>query len=296
MMDFIRKLMLLPRLLKILKLIDQKKLKGLNDILERVYPGIKDEIERLVEHADIHAMSKTLDYIKAHGGYDKIAEYYNNADQKGQDEMLSAFNEAFRPGAPFEDAVLTLDSLAKVKDMGLYPQLFGDVKDSIVMTSIKLGYRTVDDWRTFVRRQHEANKDVVLGVLNEIHEDGNSNNKGGYELPMELLSALYTYDNVIFKHIDTEYEFVGIIIREQHEHKLVECQGKKVLMYHIIERLSRLLPEDKRKDWREEIAKECGYDATTIGKKFNDTTNMKPENLKLFNELDRLFSKYDTTT
>ena len=288
--------MLLPRLLKILKLIDQKKLKGLNDILERVYPGIKDEIERLVEHADIHAMSKTLDYIKAHGGYDKIAEYYNNADQKGQDEMLSAFNEAFRPGAPFEDAVLTLDSLAKVKDMGLYPQLFGDVKDSIVMTSINLGYRTVDDWRTFVRRQHEANKDVVLGVLNEIHEDGNSNNKGGYELPMELLSALYTYDNVIFKHIDTEYEFVGIIIREQHEHKLVECQGKKVLMYHIIERLSRLLPEDKRKDWREEIAKECGYDATTIGKKFNDTTNMKPENLKLFNELDRLFSKYDTTT
>ena len=62
MMGFIRKLMLLPRLLKILKLIDPKKLKGLNDILERVYPGIKDEIERLVEHRDIHAMSKTLDY------------------------------------------------------------------------------------------------------------------------------------------------------------------------------------------------------------------------------------------
>ena len=157
--------MLLPRLLKILKLIDPKKLKGLNDILERVYPGIKDEIERLVEHRDIHAMSKTLDYIKAHGGYEKIAEYYNNADQKGQDEMLSAFNEAFKSGARFEDAVLTLDGLAKVKDMGLYTQLLGDVKDSIVMTSIKLGYRTIGDWRTFVRRQREANKVVLLGTL-----------------------------------------------------------------------------------------------------------------------------------
>lgn len=58
-------------------------------------------------------------------------------------------------GAPFEDAVLTLDSLAKVKGMGIYTQIFGDVKDSIVLTTIKLNYRTVDDWRTFVRRQHE---------------------------------------------------------------------------------------------------------------------------------------------
>ena len=296
MMGFIRKLLTLQKLFKILKFIDPKKLQSINDILEQIYPGIKNEIERLVERVDIHAMSKTLDYIKAYGGAEKMAEYYNNADKKGQDEMLAAFNEAFRPGAPFEDAVLTLDSLAKMKGMGIYTQIFGDAKDSIVMTSVKLNYRTVDDWRTFVRRQHEANKDVLLGVLDEIHKDGNSNNKGEYELPIELLSALYSYDNIIFKHIDTEYEFVGIIMREQHEHKLVECQGKKVLMYHVIERLSRLLPEDKRKNWREEIAKECGYDTTTIGKKFNDTTNMKPENLKLFNELDRLFSKYDTTT
>ena len=140
MMGFIRKLMILPRLLKILKLIDPKKLEGVNDILERVYPGIKDEIKRLVERGDVRAMNKTLDYINNHGGAEKIAEYYNSADQEGQQEMLSAFNEAFRPGAPFEDAVLTLDSLAKVKDMGVYTQLFGDVKDSVVMTSIKLGY------------------------------------------------------------------------------------------------------------------------------------------------------------
>lgn len=312
MMGFIRKLMLLPRLLKILKLIDPKKLKGLNDILERVYPGIKDEIERLVEHADIHAMSKTLDYIKAHGGYDKIAEYYNNADQKGQDEMLSAFNEAFRPGAPFEDAVLTLDSLAKVKDLGLYTQLLGDVKDSIVMTSIKLGYRTIDDWRTFVRRQREANKVVQLGILEEIQEDeetennenveeentDQSNEETGngsqYSFSKDLISEIYEYNNVVFKRISSKYEFACIIQRKPHKEKLVECTGKKVLAYQILWRLRNLLPEDSREDWINDIAIECGYDVTTISKKYKDDTNMRPENKKLLGELSSLFDDYET--
>ena len=312
MMGFIRKLMLLPRLLKILKLIDPKKLKGLNDILERVYPGIKDEIERLVEHGDIHAMNKTLDYIKAHGGYEKIAEYYNNAEQKGQDEMLSAFNEAFRPGAPFEDAVLTLDSLAKVKDMGLYTQLFGDVKDSIVMTSIKLGYRTIDDWRTFVRRQREANKVVLLGILDEIQEDketennenveeentDQSNEETGngsqYSFSKDLISELYEYNNVVFKRISSKYEFACIIQRKPHKEKLVECSGKKVLAYHILWRLRNLLPEDSREEWINDISVECGYDVTTISKKYKDDTNMSSKNKKLLDELSSLFDDYET--
>ena len=312
MMGFIRKLMLLTRLLKILKLIDPKKLKGLNDILERVYPGIKDEIERLVEHRDIHAMSKTLDYIKAHGGYEKIAEYYNNADQKGQDEMLSAFNEAFRPGAPFEDAVLTLDSLAKVKDLGLYTQLLGDVKDSIVMTSIKLGYRTIDDWRTFVRRQREANKVVQLGILEEIQEDeetennenveeentDQSNEETGngsqYSFSKDLISEIYEYNNVVFKRISSKYEFACIIQRKPHKEKLVECTGKKVLAYQILWRLRNLLPEESRGEWIEDIAIECGYDVTNISKKYKDETNMRPENKKLLGELSSLFDDYET--
>jgi bacterioferritin (cytochrome b1) len=312
MMGFIRKLMLLPRLLKILKLIDPKKLKGLNDILERVYPGIKDEIERLVEHRDIHAMTKTLDYVKAHGGYEKIAEYYNNADQKGQDEMLSAFNEAFRPGAPFEDAVLTLDGLAKVKDMGLYTQLLGDVKDSIVMTSIKLGYRTIDDWRTFVRRQREANKVVQLGILEEIQEDeetennenveeentDQSNEETGngsqYSFSKDLISELYEYNNVVFKRISSKYEFACIIQRKPHKEKLVECSGKKVLAYHILWRLRNLLPEDSREEWINDIAVECGYGVTNISKKYKDETNMRPENKKLLGELSSLFDDYET--
>lgn len=304
--------MLLPRLLKILKLIDPKKLKGLNDILERVYPGIKDEIERLVEHRDIHAMSKTLDYIKAHGGYEKIAEYYNNADQKGQDEMLSAFNEAFRPGAPFEDAVLTLDSLAKVNDMGLYTQLLGDVKDNIVMTSIKLGYRTIDDWRTFVRRQREANRVVLLGILDEIQEDeetennenveeentDQSNEETGngsqYSFSKDLISELYEYNTIVFKSISSKYEFACIIQRKPHKEKLVECSGKKVLAYQILWRLRNLLPEESRGEWIEDIAIECGYDVTNISKKYKDETNMRPENKKLLGELSSLFDDYET--
>lgn len=312
MMGFIRKLMILPRLLKILKLIDPKKLEGVNDILERVYPGIKDEIKRLVEQGDVRAMNKTLDYINNHGGAEKIAEYYNSADQEGQQEMLSAFNEAFRPGAPFEDAVLTLDSLAKVKDMGVYTQLFGDVKDSVVMASIKLGFRTVGDWQTFVRRQHEASNDVLLGVLDEIQEGGtkvenpievenkavqagNQQDKPSeYDFPMELLGKLYEYDNVVFKHISSEYEFASIMLRKPHQEKIAECSGKKVLAYHILWRLRSLLPENMREAWINNIAEECGYDVTTISKKYKDETNMKDQNLTLLKELSSLFDKYDT--
>ena len=312
MMGFIRKLMILPRLLKILKLIDPKKLEGVNDILERVYPGIKDEITRLVERGDVRAMNKTLDYINNHGGAEKIAEYYNSADQEGQQEMLSAFNEAFRPGAPFEDAVLTLDSLAKVKDMGVYTQLFGDVKDNVIMTSVKLGYRTADDWRTFVRRQHEANNDVLLGVLDEIQEGGtkvespiadenktvqtgNQNDEpSGYDFPMELLGKLYEYDNVVFKHISSEYEFASIMLRKPHQEKIVDCSGKKVLAYHILWRLRSLLPENMREAWINNIADECGYDVTTISKKYKDETNMKDQNLTLLKKLSSLFDGYDT--
>lgn len=312
MMGFIRKLMTLQKLFKILNFIDPKKLQGINDILEQIYPGIKDEIERLVKRVDIHAMSKTLDYIKTHGGAEKMAEYYNKADKKGQDEMLSAFNEAFRPGAPFEDAVLTLDSLAKVKGMGIYTQIFGDVKDSIVLTTIKLNYRTVDDWRTFVRRQHEADKDILLGILDEVQKikvknegtdeeesspnqtDNQPDNGVQYPFPQELISELYDYDNVVFKHISSKSELGCIIKREAHKEKLVECSGKKVLVYHLLWRLRTLLPDEQREDWIKDIAAECGYKVDTISKKYKDETNMKPGNVKLLHELSSLFDSYDT--
>lgn len=304
--------MALKKLLKILKVIDPKKLQGINDILEVIYPGIKGEIERLVERGDVHAMNKTFDYIKSHGGTEKMAEYYNNADKKGQDEMLSAFNKAFKPGAPFEDAVLTLDGLAKVKNMGVYTQIFGDIKESIVLTTLKMNYRTIDDWRTFVRRQHEGNNDVLLGILDEIQEkeikdkamsedennssrtDNQPNNSAKYFFVKELLVALYDYDNVVFKHISSEFEFARIIKRKAHKEKLVECSGKKVLAYHILWRLRNLLPDENREEWIDDIAAECGYDVSTISKKYKDDTNMKPKNKKLLKELSSLFDRYET--
>lgn len=312
MIGFIYKLMALKKLLKILKVIDPKKLQGINDILEVIYPGIKGEIERLVERGDVHAMNKTFDYIKSHGGTEKMAEYYNNADKKGQDEMLSAFNKAFKPGAPFEDAVLTLDGLAKVKNMGVYTQIFGDIKDSIVLTTLKMNYRTIDDWRTFVRRQHEGNNDVLLGILDEIQEkeikdkamredennssrtDNQPNNSAKYFFVKELLVALYDYDNVVFKHISSEFEFARIIKRKAHKEKLVECSGKKVLAYHILWRLRNLLPDENREEWIDDIAAECGYDVSTISKKYKDDTNMKAKNKKLLKELSSLFDRYET--
>jgi hypothetical protein len=304
--------MALKKLLKILKVIDPKKLQGINDILEVIYPGIKGEIERLVERGDVHAMNKTFDYIKSHGGTEKMAEYYNNADKKGQDEMLSAFNKAFKPGAPFEDAVLTLDGLAKVENMGVYTQIFGDIKDSIVLTTLKMNYRTIDDWRTFVRRQHEGNNDVLLGILDEIQEkeikdkamsedennssrtDNQPNNSAKYFFVKELLVALYDYDNVVFKHISSEFEFARIIKRKAHKEKLVECSGKKVLAYHILWRLRNLLPDENREEWIDDIAAECGYDVSTISKKYKDDTNMKAKNKKLLKELSSLFDRYET--
>ena len=304
--------MALKKLLKILKVIDPKKLQGINDILEVIYPGIKGEIERLVERGDVHAMNKTFDYIKSHGGTEKMAEYYNNADKKGQDEMLSAFNKAFKPGAPFEDAVLPLDGLAKVKNMGVYTQIFGDIKDSIVLTTLKMNYRTIDDWRTFVRRQHEGNNDVLLGILDEIQEkeikdkamsedennssrtDNQPNNSAKYFFVKELLVALYDYDNVVFKHISSEFEFARIIKRKAHKEKLVECSGKKVLAYHILWRLRNLLPDENREEWIDDIAAECGYDVSTISKKYKDDTNMKAKNKKLLKELSSLFDRYET--
>ena len=272
--------------LRLLKLIDPKKLEDINDILEEIYPGIKAEIRALVESYDIHATSKTLHYINTHGGIQKMADYYNNADKNGKDVMLSAFNKVFKPGARFEDAVLTLDSIAKQEGLGLYTQLIGDVKDSIVV--------------------------VLLGVLHEIQENeakaentnaeeknttrtDNQPDEGvEYTFPMELLGKLYEYDNIVFKHISSEFEFASIVLRKPHAQILVECNGNKVLVYQILWRLRKLLPEKDQDTWINDIALECGYDVITISKKYKDDSNMKDEKKDILKELSSLFDEYDT--
>ena len=311
-MKFVQKLRAFYRSWKLLRLIDPKKLEDINAVLETIYPGIRAEIQKLVERYDIHAINKTLQYINTHGGPQKMADYYNTTDENGKEAMLSAFNRAFKSGAPFEDAVLALDGIAKQKGLGLYTQLIGDVKDSIVTTSIQLHYRTVDDWRKFVRRQHEANKDVLLGILDEVQKkevkdegtkvEENSPEQVGnqpdespqYPFPKELISELYDYDNIVFKHISSKSELGCIIKRKDHKEKLAECSGKKVLAYHILWRLRNLLSDEQREDWINDIAAECGYKVDTISKKYKDETNMKPGNVKLLHELSSLFDSYDT--
>ena len=315
-MKFLQKLRGFYRSWKLLRIIDPKKLEDINVILENIYPGIRGEIQKLVERYDIHAINKTLQFINTHGGVQKMADYYNAADKNGKDAMLSAFNKAFKPGARFEDAVLTLDGIAKQKGLGLYTQLIGDVKDSIVVTSIQFHYRTVDDWHTFVRRQHEANKDVLLGILDEIkvddaaaqdtiteeantaqpenQPDNQSDKEAEYAFPMDLFAELYEYDNKVFKHISSDFEFASIIKRKPHKEKLVECTGKKVLAYHILWRLRNLLPDDEKEAWINDISAECDYEVSIISRKYKDDSNMKSENKKLLKELSSLFDDYDT--
>jgi len=84
-MKFIQKLRAFYRSWKLIRLIDPKKLEEINDILENIYPGIRNEIQKLVERYDIHAISKTLQYINTHGGPQKMADYYNVADKNGKD-------------------------------------------------------------------------------------------------------------------------------------------------------------------------------------------------------------------
>ncbi|KWW26405.1 MAG: Uncharacterized protein F083_3286 [bacterium F083] len=153
---------------------------------------------------------------------------------------------------------------------------------------------------------------VLLGILDEVQKkevkdegtkvEENSPEQVGnqpdespqYPFPEELISELYDYDNIVFKHISSKSELGCIIKRKDHKEKLAECSGKKVLAYHILWRLRNLLSDEQREDWINDIAAECGYKVDTISKKYKDETNMKPENVKLLHELSSLFDSYDT--
>ena len=112
--------------------------------------------------------------------------------------------------------------------------------------------------------------------------------------PMELLGKLYEYDNIVFKHISSEFEFASIVLRKPHAQILVECNGNKVLVYQILWRLRKLLPEKDQDTWINDIALECGYDVITISKKYKDDSNMKDEKKDILKELSSLFDEYDT--
>ena len=55
-----------------------------------------------------------------------------------------------------------------------------------------------------------------------------------------------------------------------------------------------MLFPDSREEWINDISVECGYDVTTISKKYKDDTNMSSKNKKLLDELSSLFDDYET--
>lgn len=141
------------------------------DIMEEVYPGYKDQLSKLYdEHQFRHMTALMKKFIEDNGGYERLAIFYNNADKQKKDSVRNAFMKAFKPGTAFEDQILMLDKAAKIKGVGMLTQLFGEVKDNIIISSVKSGHRTLEEWHTFVRREHEAGNDILLGILEVMEE------------------------------------------------------------------------------------------------------------------------------
>lgn len=141
------------------------------DIMEEVYPGYKAQLSKLYdEHQFRHMTALMKKFIEDNSGYERLATFYNNADEQKKESVRNAFLKVFKPGTAFEDQVLMLDKAAKIKGVGTLTQLFGEVKDNIIISSVNSGHRTLDEWHTFVRREHEAGNDIRLGILEVMEE------------------------------------------------------------------------------------------------------------------------------
>lgn len=141
------------------------------DIMEEVYPGYKAQLSKLYdEHQFRHMTALMKKFIEDNGGYERLATFYNNADEQKKESVRNAFLKVFKPSTAFEDQVLMLDKAAKIKGVGLLTQLFGEVKDNIIQSSVNSGHRTLDEWHTFVQREHEAGNDIRLGILEVMEE------------------------------------------------------------------------------------------------------------------------------
>ena len=159
------------RSLKLMRTLNPSVFEEIVDIMEEVYPGYKAQLSKLYdEHQFRHMTALMKKFIEDNGGYERLATFYNNADEQKKESVRNAFLKVFKPGTAFEDQVLMLDKAAKIKGVGLLTQLFGEVKDNIIISSVKSGHRTLDEWHTFVRREHEAGNDIRLGILEVMEE------------------------------------------------------------------------------------------------------------------------------
>jgi hypothetical protein len=166
------------------------------NIMEEVYPGYKDKLSSLYNaHQFRHMVMLMKKFIDDNGGFEKLAVFYNNADEVKKDTVRNTFLKAFKPDTAFEDQVLLLDNIAKIKNLGTLTQLLGEIKDNVIMASVGSGLRTIEEWRTFIRYEHEAGNEIRLGILDilekqqELTTNFSVNKNSQIEIPKDLDSS-----------------------------------------------------------------------------------------------------------
>ena len=195
-MNFIRKISNIFRSIKIMSSLNTKAFEESVNIMEEVYPGYKDKLSSLYNaHQFRHMVMLMKKFIDNNGGFEKLAVFYNNADEVKKDTVRNAFLKAFKPDTAFEDQVLLLDNIAKIKNLGTLTQLLGEIKDNVIMASVGSGLRTIEEWRTFIRYEHEAGNEIRLGILDilekqqELTTNFSVNKNSQIEIPKDLDSS-----------------------------------------------------------------------------------------------------------
>ena len=178
---YYRRLKVLIQCSAILKHVDVASLKNVFDIAERVYPGIQKYLYNMMFVRHQTSAKQLIDYINEHGTITKFTDYFQNASEEEQQNIRNAFVRAFHKKNSFEGIVILLTRLSKLEDFATVGHLLCDVKDNLVVASIKLEQRTLDDWKTFVRHEQEMGHSFALGIVDRIDNKGNLLNKENTE-------------------------------------------------------------------------------------------------------------------
>jgi len=306
MFKFIQRFQSFWHNLKLLQHLDADAFKGCVDVMEKVYPGYQALISKLIDEHQISIVKKVFAFINENGGTQKLADYYNNADEAEKQSMLDTFNNAFKKGDAFEDKVLLLTDLSNLQMFRTLKHLLGDVKDNVVVGSIQSGQRTIDDWKAVVRHEQDRGNNFKLGILDQIEaqtskvpEISDKPKEVGTTnitlFPDEILDQLYEYNGKVFITIPSLDEFKKIIMRGNHSYALAAYLGRTTLLYLIIYRLYQLPSEHKRDEWLDDILEECRFNKDTVSRKYTsalDSTNS--ETRKLAKEINAIFDDYLT--
>jgi len=67
--------------MQLLQYLDTNAFESCVDIMEKVYPGYKALLSNLIDRHQISIVKKVFAFINENGGTQKLADYYNNADE-----------------------------------------------------------------------------------------------------------------------------------------------------------------------------------------------------------------------